>query len=160
MSGPKSVTPSVATGVATDVATIDQVQDEIIDEFGLFEDWLDRYQYIIDLGRKLEPLRDDQMRDEYLLPGCQSSVWLHASGNAQRLEFEANSDAAIVSGLIFLLLRVYSGRSAREIIESEPRFVAELGLGQHLSATRANGLRSMLDAIQNHAREALQHERA
>jgi len=138
---------------------IDQVQDQIVDEFSLFDDWLDRYQYIIDLGRKLEPLNDEQMRDEDLLPGCQSSVWLHATGNAERLEFQANSDAAIVSGLIYLLLRVYSGRSAREIIESKPRFVTELGLGQHLSATRANGLRAMLEAIQTHAREALHHER-
>jgi len=138
---------------------IDQVQDQIVDEFSLFDDWLDRYQYIIDLGRKLEPLNDEQMRDEDLLPGCQSSVWLHASGNADLLEFKANSDAAIVSGLIYLLLRVYSGRSAREIIESKPRFVTELGLGQHLSATRANGLRAMLEAIQTHAREALRHER-
>lgn len=135
--------------------TIDQVQDEIVDEFMLFDDWLDRYQYIIDLGRKLEPLDEHQMNDEDLLPGCQSSVWLHASGNPDRLEFQANSDAAIVSGLIYLLLRVYSGRSAREILNSEPRFVTELGLGQHLSQTRANGLRAMLEAIHDHARATL-----
>jgi cysteine desulfuration protein SufE len=139
---------------------IDQVQDEIIDEFRLFDDWLDRYQYIIDLGRKLEPLDAHQMNDEDLLPGCQSSVWLHASGNAERLEFQANSDAAIVSGLIYLLLRVYSGRSAKEILDSEPRFVTEIGLGQHLSQTRANGLRAMLESIHEHARSALHHDHA
>lgn len=135
--------------------TIDQVQDEIIDEFSLFDDWLDRYQYIIDLGRKLEPLAPEEMRDDALLAGCQSSVWLHASGDADRLEFRANSDAAIVSGLIYLLLRVYSGRSAREILDAEPRFVSELGLGEHLSPTRANGLNAMLEAVRNHARSSL-----
>lgn len=136
-------------------ASIDQVQDEIIEEFALFDDWLDRYQYIIDLGKKLPPLRAEQMRDEDLLAGCQSRVWLHASGDAERLEFQANSDAAIVAGLIHLLLRVYSGRPAAEILEAEPRFIDALGLGQHLSQTRANGLRAMLEAIRQHAREAL-----
>lgn len=136
--------------------SIEQVQDEIIDEFSLFDDWLDRYQYIIDLGRKLEPLAPEDMRDDALLAGCQSSVWLHASGDADRLEFRANSDAAIVSGLIYLLLRVYSGRPAREILDAEPRFVRELGLSEHLSPTRANGLNAMLEAVRNHARSALE----
>jgi len=136
--------------------TIDEVQDEIIDEFSLFDDWLDRYQYIIDLGRKLEPLSAEEMHDDALLAGCQSSVWLHASGDADRLEFRANSDAAIVSGLIYLLLRVYSGRSAREILEARPRFVEELGLSEHLSPTRANGLNAMLDAVRESANRALQ----
>jgi cysteine desulfuration protein SufE len=135
--------------------SIDDVQNEIIDEFSLFDDWLDRYQYIIDLGRKLEPLAADEMTDDALLEGCQSSVWLHVSGDADRLEFRANSDAAIVSGLIQLLMRVYSGRSAREILDAEPRFVDELGLSEHLSPTRANGLNAMLDAIRGHARAAL-----
>src|SRR6056297_4278272 len=135
--------------------TLEEVQDEIIDEFSLFDDWLDRYQYIIDLGRKLEPLSAEELHDDALLAGCQSSVWLHASGDAERLEFRANSDAAIVSGLIYLLLRVYSGRSAREIVESEPRFVEALGLSEHLSPTRANGLDAMLNAIRGQARERL-----
>lgn len=138
--------------------TIDDVQDEIIDEFSLFDDWLDRYQYIIDLGRKLEPLPPEDMRDDALLAGCQSSVWLHVSGNAQRLDFRANSDAAIVSGLIYLLLRVYSGRSAQEILAAEPRFVRELGLGEHLSPTRANGLNAMLEAVRRHAGRAADRE--
>jgi cysteine desulfuration protein SufE len=94
------------------------------------------------------------MTDDALLEGCQSSVWLHATGDAGRMEFRANSDAAIVSGLIQLLLRVYSGRSAQEILETEPRFIAELGLSEHLSPTRANGLNAMLDAIRGHARAA------
>ena len=140
----------------TDEEKMQQTQDEIIDEFSLFDDWLDRYQYIIDLGRKLEPLASEEMTDDALLAGCQSSVWFHVSGNADRLEFRANSDAAIVSGLIYLLLRVYSGRSAREILDSEPRFVSELGLGEHLSPTRANGLNAMLQAVQQHARNTLE----
>ena len=135
--------------------SIDATQDEIIDEFSLFDDWLDRYQYLIDLGRKLEPLGEAEMTDDALLAGCQSNVWLHVDGDAGELRFRANSDAAIVSGLIYLLLRVYSGRSAREILESEPRFVAELGLSEHLSPTRANGLNAMLGAIRGHARAAL-----
>ncbi|MBS3745951.1 MAG: SufE family protein [Wenzhouxiangellaceae bacterium] len=140
----------------TNETSMDETQNEIIDEFSLFDDWLDRYQYIIDLGRKLEPLAPEEMTDDALLAGCQSSVWLHASGDAERLEFRANSDAAIVSGLIYLLLRVYSGRSAREIVESEPRFVRELGLSEHLSPTRANGLNAMLEAVRNHARSTLE----
>lgn len=138
-----------------DPMNIEETQDEIVDEFSLFDDWLDRYQYIIDLGRKLEPLAPEEMREDALLAGCQSSVWFHASGDADRLEFRVNSDAAIVSGLIYLLLRVYSGRSAREILESEPRFVRELGLSEHLSPTRANGLNAMLEAVREHARRAL-----
>ena len=137
------------------MTSIDETQDEIIDEFTLFDDWLDRYQYIIDLGRKLEPLDEAEMTDDALLAGCQSSVWFHARGNADRLRFSANSDAAIVSGLIYLLLRVYSDRSAREILDTEPRFIEALGLSQHLSPTRANGLNAMLGAIRGAARERL-----
>ena len=130
-------------------------QQSIIDEFSLFDDWLDRYQYIIDLGRKLEPLAPEEQRDDALLDGCQSQVWLVADGDADCMTFRANSDAAIVSGLIFLVLRVYSGRSAQEIIDTPPDFVDAIGLSQHLSQTRANGLASMLAAIKGHAREAL-----
>ena len=130
-------------------------QAEIIEEFELFDDWLDKYQYIIDLGRKLEPLAPEEMRDEALLEGCQSRVWLVAEGDADRLQFRANSDAAIVSGLIFLVLRVYSGRSAQEIVETPPEFIDAIGLSQHLSQTRANGLASMVNAIRGHARAAM-----
>ncbi len=130
-------------------------QREIIAEFELFDDWLDRYQYIIDLGRKLEPLAPEEFRDDALLDGCQSQVWLIADGDADCMEFRANSDAAIVSGLIYLVLRVYSGRSAREIVDTEPAFVDAIGLSQHLSQTRANGLASMLHAIKSRARDTL-----
>ena len=130
----------------------DQAQREIIDEFALFDDWMDRYQYLIDLGKKLPALAPEEMTDDRLLDGCQSQVWLISEGDADQLEFRANSDAAIVSGLIALLLRVYSGRSADEILSTEPVFVKEIGLSEHLSPTRANGLDAMLRAIKNIAR--------
>jgi len=136
--------------------SIDTSQQEIIDEFGLFDDWMDRYQYLIDLGRKLEAIPESERTEDRLLAGCQSRVWMIAEGDADRLTFRANSDAAIVSGLIALLLRVYSGRSAAEILESEPRFVDAIGLSEHLSPTRANGLNAMLRAINNVARSKLE----
>jgi len=131
--------------------SIEQAQREIVDEFSLFDDWMDRYQYLIDLGRKLPELPEEEKTDDRLLDGCQSQVWLITEGDAGHLEFRANSDAAIVSGLIALILRVYSGRSAREILDSEPVFVREIGLSQHLSPTRANGLNAMLGEIRRQA---------
>ncbi len=131
------------------------VQHEIVDEFGLFPEWLDRYQYLIDLGRKLPRLSEDEKRDDKLLAGCQSRVWLYQEGGADCVTIRANSDAAIVSGLIALLTRVYSGCSAREIADTEPFFIDEIGLGEHLSPTRANGLYAMLNAIKAHAQSLL-----
>ena len=122
-------------------------QADIVDEFSLFSDWMDRYQYLIDLGRKLEPLDESEKTDDALLDGCQSRVWLHIDGDASALRIRANSDAAIVSGLIALLVRVYSGASAADILASQPTFIQDLGLAQHLSPTRANGLNAMLKSI-------------
>ena len=133
-------------------------QQAIIEEFNLFPDWLERYQYLIDLGRKLEPLAASERIDEHLLAGCQSRVWLLFDGGPEAVGIRANSDAAIVSGLIALLIRVYSGASAADIVNTEPFFVEQLGLGQHLSPTRANGLRAMLDAIKGQARQHLAHQ--
>ena len=127
------------------------VQDEIISSFGLFSEWLDRYQYLIDLGRKLPPLTEEEKTDDVLLAGCQSRVWLHLEGNADQVIIRANSDAAIVSGLIALLAQVYSGCSAQQIIDTEPYFIREIGLAAHLTPTRANGLHAMLNAIRGHA---------
>lgn len=127
-------------------------QQAIIDEFSLFPDWLDRYQYLIDLGRKLEPLSEAEKIDRHLLQGCQSRVWLLIDGDAGQVRIRANSDAAIVSGLIALLIRIYSGASARDIVDTEAFFVEELGLGAHLSPTRSNGLRAMLEAIKGQAK--------
>ena len=132
-----------------------RVQRQIAEEFSLFPEWLDRYQYLIDLGRKLTPLAAEEKRDDKLLAGCQSRVWLYLEGDAERVTIRANSDAAIVSGLIALLIRVYSGCSARAIVETEPTFIEEIGLSQHLSPTRANGLHAMLNAIKSHAASLL-----
>ena len=129
-----------------------KAQQEIIDDFSLFDNWLDRYQYLIDLGKALPPLDDAEKTDDILLHGCQSRVWLIIEGDADELIIRANSDAAIVSGLIALLIRVYSGASAVQILESQPEFISAIGLQQHLSATRANGLYAMLEAIYAAAR--------
>jgi cysteine desulfuration protein SufE len=130
-------------------------QGEIIASFRLFPEWLDRYQYLIDLGKKLPPLAAEEKTDDKLLAGCQSRVWLYLEGDAGRITIRANSDAAIVSGLIALLIQVYSGCSARQIADTEPLFIREIGLADHLSATRANGLHAMLNAIKSHAEELL-----
>jgi cysteine desulfuration protein SufE len=127
-------------------------QDAIVEEFAFFGDWAERYQYLIDLGRKLPPLPDELKTEANKVHGCQSQVWLVADGDARALTFRAISDSAIVSGLIALLLRVYSGRSAAEILDTPPRFIEAIGLAQHLSPTRSNGLASMLKRIQDEAR--------
>ena len=129
-----------------------QAQQDIISDFGLFDSWLDRYQYLIDLGKKLDPLDESEKTEDILLPGCQSKVWLIIEGDADELRIRANSDAAIVSGLIALLIQVYSGASAEQILGTRPDFIEAIGLQQHLSATRANGLHAMLQAINNAAR--------
>ena len=127
------------------------IQDDIIVSFRMFPEWLDRYQYLIDLGRKLPPLAEEEKTDDKLLAGCQSQVWLHLEGGADEVVIRANSDAAIVSGLIALLISVYSGCSAQQIVDTEPYFIREIGLGEHLSPTRANGLHAMLNAIKGYA---------
>jgi cysteine desulfuration protein SufE len=130
-------------------------QAEIAEEFAFFGDWTERYQYLIDLGRKLPPFPDVLKTEENKVTGCQSLVWLVRSGDARRLEFQAISDSAIVSGLIALLLRVYSGRRAEEILATEPTFIEAIGLAKHLSPTRSNGLAAMLAEIKQQARAAL-----
>jgi cysteine desulfuration protein SufE len=130
-----------------------KAQDEIVQSFGLFSEWLDRYQYLIDLGRKLPPLNPAEKTDEKLLAGCQSRVWLIMEGNSEEIRIRANSDAAIVSGLIALLINVYSGCSAAQILDTQPYFIDQIGLTEHLSATRANGLHAMLHAIRSFAEQ-------
>jgi cysteine desulfuration protein SufE len=125
-------------------ATAAEAQAAIAEEFAFFSDWTERYQYLIDLGRQLPPFPDDRKTEENRVHGCQSMVWLIPSGDASKMTFDAASDSAIVSGLIALMLRVYSGRSAREIVDTEPAFVQEIGLAKHLSLTRSNGLAAML----------------
>ena len=133
---------------------VQAAQQEIIEEFALFDDWMDRYQYIIDLGRRLPEFPDELRTDENLIRGCQSQVWFVAEQRDGRLFFQAISDAAIVSGLIALLLRLYSGRDPKDILDSPPDFVGALQLQSHLSPTRSNGLGSMLAAIRRFAAEA------
>jgi cysteine desulfuration protein SufE len=144
---------SLGEGVAQHDAVA--IQKEIVDDFSFFPEWLDRYQYLIDLGRKLPTLPDSEKRDDKLLAGCQSRVWLYQEGGADCITIRANSDAAIVSGLIALLIKVYSGCSAKEIVDTEPIFIEKIGLSEHLSPTRANGLHAMLGAIKSHARSLL-----
>ena len=129
-------------------------QKELIADFELFEDWMDRYQYLIDLGRRLPEFPDELRTEENRIRGCQSQVWFVAEKKDDRLEFRAISDAAIVSGLIALLLRLYSGRRPQDILDTPPDFVAALQLESHLSPTRSNGLSSMLTAIRRFASEA------
>ena len=124
----------------------------IVEEFGFFDDWEDRYQLLIDQGRKLEPFPGHLRIDSHRLRGCQSLVYFAAERDASDIvTFTAESDAAIVQGLVALLLRVYSGRPAKEIRDTEPSFLAEIGLDSHLSATSKNGLASMLGAIKSAA---------
>lgn len=130
---------------------IDQAQQELVEEFAFFDDWMARYQYIIDMGRELPEFPADWRTEDNRVHGCQSQVWLHADERGDRLHFQAVSDSAIVSGLIALLMRIYSGRRAEEIVATPPRFVAELDLDRHLSATRSNGLRAMLERIRAQA---------
>lgn len=130
-------------------------QEEIIEEFSLFDNWMDRYQYIIDLGRRLPTFPDELRTEENRIRGCQSQVWFVAEKKGDRLEFRAISDAAIVSGLIAVLLRIYSGKQPQDILDTPPDFVKALQLEAHLSPTRSNGLASMLKAIRSFASEAL-----
>jgi cysteine desulfuration protein SufE len=127
---------------------------EIGAELDMFDEWMERYQYIIELGRKLPPFPSDWMNDAHRVPGCQSQVWLEAREQDGRLWFAGASDAAIVSGLVALLLRVYSGRPQSEILETSPQFLRDLGLVQALSTNRGNGVEAMAAAIRARAAAA------
>lgn len=148
--------PQTPAETAGDTAEIQAAEAKIIGAFEYFDDWMERYQYLIDLGRKLPPFPDEYQREEYRLHGCQSQVWLRCEPEDGRLRFQAVSDSTIVSGLIALLLRIYSGRSPQAILATEPRFIGAIGLDKHLSPTRNNGLHAMLTAIYGHARRALE----
>ncbi|MET0288974.1 MAG: SufE family protein [Pseudoxanthomonas sp.] len=127
-------------------------QAAIKEEFSFFSDWSERYQYLIDLGRKLPPFPEEWKTEEHRLLGCQSMVWIVPQGNAGQLDFKAVSDSAIVSGLIYLALRVYAGRPASEILAAEPDYIADIGLAKHLSPTRSNGLAALLAFIRETAK--------
>ena len=131
--------------------TINTLQDNIIEEFEQFEDWMDKYTYLIELGNELKPIDAAYKVDQNLIRGCQSRVWLQQKLEEDRIIFEAESDALIVKGLVALLLKVYSGRSPQEILDAEPYFIDAIGLKQHLSPTRSNGLMAMVKQIKLYA---------
>ena len=122
-------------------------QQEIIEDFEIFEDWMEKYQYIIDLGKDLIPLNCQDKTDKNKLQGCQSQVWIVHEISDGKIIFRAESDAAIVAGLVALVLSIYSGKSAVDILETQPTFIGKIGLDKHLSSTRSNGLSSLLNKI-------------
>ena len=131
--------------------TIDEIQDEIIDEFSVFDDWMDKYQILIDMGNSLPPFDEKYRVDQNLIEGCQSRVWLHAEYRDGLLFFTADSDAIIVKGIISLLMKVLSGRTPDEILASDLHFIDAIGLKEHLSPTRSNGLLSMVKQMRLYA---------
>ncbi len=133
--------------------TLQEVQDEVVEEFSMFDEWLDKYEYLIDLGHNLEPFPEELKTEDRLIKGCQSRVWLDAAVEGDRILFRADSDAIITKGIISLLIGVYSGRTAREIAEDDFSFVERLGLRENLSPTRAGGLASMIETIRETARK-------
>ena len=131
--------------------SIQDIQNEIIDEFSMFDNWEERYQYMIDLGKTL-PLIDEQYKtDEYIIKGCQSRVWVHAELKGDKVVFTADSDAIITKGIIAILLRVFSNQHPKDIIEANTDFIDKIGLKEHLSPTRANGLVSMIKQLKMYA---------
>lgn len=129
-------------------------QQELVEEFEMFDNWMDRYQYIIDMGKQLPDFSDEWKTEEFKIQGCQSNVWMRHQEAGNKLVFKATSDAAIVSGLIAVLLRIYSERTPEEIKRTEPHFLKDLGLDKHLSPTRSNGLHAMLERIYQVAKQA------
>nr|AOE06408.1 Fe-S metabolism protein SufE [uncultured bacterium] len=133
------------------MASIQEIQDEIVDEFSMFEDWMQRYEYMIDLGKSL-PLIDEAFKtDDYIIKGCQSKVWVHATMEDGKVTFTADSDAIITKGIIAILIRAFSNQAPQDIIDADTAFIDEIGLKEHLSPTRANGLVSMIKQIKLYA---------
>jgi cysteine desulfuration protein SufE len=131
--------------------SIQDIQNDIIEEFSIFDDWEERYQYMIDLGKTL-PLIDEQFKtDEHSIKGCQSKVWVHAEMKNGKIMFTADSDAIITKGIIAILIRVFSNQSPKDIIEANTDFIDKIGLKEHLSPTRANGLVSMIKQLKMYA---------
>jgi cysteine desulfuration protein SufE len=133
------------------MATINETQDELIEEFGLFEDWADKYEYLIDLGKKLSPMNEAFKTEENVIKGCQSKVWLHAEKQGDQVLFFADSEAIIVKGMISMLIRVLSNHTAAEIMQADLYFIDQIGMSQHLAQTRSNGLVAMVKQMKNYA---------
>ncbi|WP_222982842.1 SufE family protein [Flagellimonas meishanensis] len=131
--------------------TIQEIQEEIVDEFSMFEDWMQRYEYMIELGKSL-PLIDGQYKTEdHIIKGCQSKVWVHAEMKDDKVVFTADSDAIITKGIIAILIRVFSNQKPQDVINASTDFIDEIGLKEHLSPTRANGLVSMIKQLKLYA---------
>lgn len=130
---------------------INKIQEEIIEDFAMFDDWTERYEYIIDLGKTLPMIDPIYKKEENLIKGCQSKVWLHAEKNDDKIVFTADSDAILTKGIIAVIIQVFSNQTPETIINTEPYFINEIGLKEHLSPTRANGLVSMIKQIKLYA---------
>lgn len=133
------------------MTSINDIQDEIIEEFGFFEEWMDKYEHIIGFGKDLPEMKDERKIDENLVKGCQSRVWLHAEQKGDHLVFEADSDAIITRGLVGLLVRVLSDQSPEEIANADLYFIDRIGLKEHLSPNRSNGLLAMIKKMKMYA---------
>ena len=131
--------------------TIKDIQNEIIDEFSMFDDWMQRYEYMIELGKSLPLIDDHYKTDDNIIKGCQSKVWVHAEMKDDKVVFTADSDAIITKGIIAILIRVFSNQTPKDIIEADTAFIDEIGLKEHLSPTRANGLVSMIKQLKMYA---------
>lgn len=133
--------------------TLAEAKRQVVDDFSMFDEWLDKYEYLIELGKNLAPFKEEYKTEDRLIKGCQSRVWLNCETKGDMLEFTADSDAIITKGIISLLIGVYSGRTPQEIAEDDFAFIEELGLKENLSPTRANGLASMIATIKRTAQE-------
>jgi len=131
--------------------TINQIQDQIVEEFSIFDDWMDRYQQLIDLGNELKPIEEQKRTEQHLIKGCQSKVWVNAELTDGKVYFEADSDAIITKGIVALLVRVLNGRTPKEIIDADLYFVDKIGLKENLSPTRSNGLLAMMKQMKLYA---------
>jgi len=131
--------------------SIQEIQDEIVDDFAMFDDWMEKYDYLIELGKSLPIIDDKYKTDDNLIKGCQSKVWLHAEKDGDKIKYTADSDAIITKGIIALLLRVFSNQKAEDILKTDTDFIDKIGLKEHLSPTRANGLVSMIKKIKLYA---------
>ncbi|XLS29384.1 SufE family protein [Flavobacteriaceae bacterium M23B6Z8] len=131
--------------------TIQEIQQEIVDEFSMFDDWMQRYEYMIELGKSLPLIDEEYKTDEHIIKGCQSKVWVHADLEGDKLAFTADSDAIITKGIIAILIRAFSNQKPADIIAADTSFIDEIGLKEHLSPTRANGLVSMIKQLKLYA---------
>lgn len=134
---------------------IHKVQEEIVEDFSVFDDWMDRYRFLIDLGRSMPPYPEDLKTDEWRVKGCINRAWLHGEARDGKVYYQASSESEIVAGLIALLIKVYSGRTPREIVENPPDFLQRIGVWENITSNRINGLNGMIALIQNVARSEL-----